>query len=623
MSLSRKPRIPPQSRRFYVISSRFSFLKAWPPQLGLAIACVGGAVFTTAAALQTTSSPSVPPAQDVIAPQVIPQNNQSLPHQTSNYTQSPQLLGLNQEGNQLYAPIAPLPPKNRPDTPNPATDVGILSRSPASGNSLNIRSRRSAPSPQAETETRSQTKPHRSLLSFVRRPPSEPPEHQAQAIPAEPLNLTLPDAIALTLANNRTIKNAYLDRIAQRAELAVAENVFTPRLTPRVEGVITGTGNDNISQTTEFLRLGANVAIKMPTGAEFEAQWRANAQSRGGSGQGVSLSVRQPLLRNAGVAVNTADVDIARLREEFNILELRSTLSDTITETILAYRRVVQAQERVKIQETALTNAQRLLERDRALVEAGRIARVDLVQSEAQVASFEVALVAARNNLEQTRLDLIDLLDIDPETQIIAITQPTVTPPELNPEELREFMLANQPRLQQTQLAQQQAELELLKAEDNRRWNLDLEASYGETPDQRSDLRAGLVASQELGDISDESIFQRSQVRLQQAQNNSIETQESLDIQLENRLQDVQLQYEQVQLALQARELAQRDLETTQELYRLGRGDIRAVIESQNRVVNARNTELNAQIAYLNARSRLDQTIGNTLNVWGVVVSGD
>ncbi|MFP4007506.1 MAG: TolC family protein, partial [Spirulinaceae cyanobacterium] len=613
--------INPKSRRFYPVPSRFSLLKAWPPQLGLAIACVGGAVFTTAAALHTTSSPSVPQARDVIAPQVIPQSHQSFPNQQTNYTESPQLLGSNQVDRQIYAPIAPLPPQTSQNPPKSDPVASILSRSPSSGNPLNIRPRRSAPSPQADGQTTSQPKPHRSLLSFVRRPPANSSNQQAQTLPTEPLNLTLSDAIALTLANNRDIKNAYLERIAQRADLAVAENVFTPRLTPRVEGVITGTGNDNINQTTELLQLGANVAIKMPTGAEFGAQWQANAQSRGGSGQGVSLTFTQPLLRNAGVAVNTADVNIARLQAQFDVLDLRSTLSNTITETILAYRAVVQAQEQVKIQESALENAKRLFERDRALVEAGRIARVALVQSEARVARVEVDLVAARNNLEQTYLQLINLLDIDPQTPIIAIEQPTVEPPELNPEELREFMFANQPRLQQIQLAQQQAELALLKAEDNRRWNLDFQARYGETRDRRSDLRAGLVASQELGDRTRESEFQRSQVRLQQAQNNSIELQESLEIQLENRLRDVQLQYEQVQLALQALELAEQDLEIAQELRRLGRGNIREVIDLQQQLVNARNAELNAKISYLNARSRLDQTIGNTLNTWGVVIS--
>lgn len=612
MSLSRKP--TPKSRRFYRFSSRLAFLKAWPPQLGLAIACVGGAVFTTSAALHTHSS-SVPQAQDIIAPQVIPETHQPFPNGEANYTESPQLLGLNRDNQPIYAPVAPLPPRSRPKSPNPDPVASILSRSPSPLNSLRPQQ---AASP---SQNVSEAKPHRSLLSFVRRPTENPSERQAQILPTQPLNLTLPDAIALTLANNRDIKNAYLDRIAQRAELAVAENVFTPRLTPRIEGVITGTGNDNISQTTEILQLGANVAIKMPTGAEFEAAWQANAQSRDGSGQGVSLTFRQPLLRNAGGVIERADVDMARLQEQINVLGLRLTLSDTITNTIVAYRDVVQAQEQVKIQESALENAKRLLERDQALVEAGRTARVNLIQSEAQVASFEVDLVAARNNLEQNRLALVNILDIAPETPIIATDRPAVTPPELNPGELREFMFANQPQLQQTQLAQQRAELALLKAEDNRRWNLDLEARYGENRDRRSDLRAGLVVSQELGDRSRESNFQRSQVDLQKAQNNRIETQESLEIELENRLQNVQLQYEQVQLAIQARQLAQRDLEIARELYRLGRGDIRDTIESQNRLVQAQNAELNAQIGYLNARSLLDRTIGNTLNTWGVVIS--
>lgn len=591
--------------------------------MGIAIACIGGAVVTTAAAIQSTSSLSKLPTQSPIAPQVIPPTAQDFPNSTANFTDTPQLLeklALDNPGassNSALIKIAsnypqkPLHTRKRDRLPPP-----LPSRK---AGSVNPRITAEAANP---TPTNHQ--PHRSLLNLVQR--AIAPQVIAQNPTLDltaPLNITLTDAIALTLTNNRNIKNAYLERIAQRADLAVAENVFTPRLTPRVESEIVGFGNDGIEQTTELLRLGANVAIRIPTGAEFSAQWQTNAQNRGGSGQGINLSFKQPLLRNAGGVIERADIDIARLQEQVNIWDLQNTLSQIITETILAYRNLIQAQEQVKIQETALENAQQLLERDRALVAAGRIARVDLVRTESRIANVEVQLVEARNNLKQARLDLIDLLDIAPETNLIAIEQLTTEPFALNAAEMQALMQANQPQLQIVQLSQQQAELALRKAENNRRWNLDLAAEYRETPEQSTDVRAGLIVSQELGDRSRERDFQRSQVNLQQAQNNTIATQERFQIELQNRLQTLQLSYEQVQRAIQARQLAEQTLNNAQTLRELGRGDIAAVIDAQEDVVNARNDVLNAQINYLNARSRLDFTIGNTLNTWGVVISGD
>lgn len=47
---------------------------------------------------------------------------------------------------------------------------------------------------------------------------------------AQTIDLTLSDAIYLGLRNNRAIRNAYLDRIAQTFDLRVAEDRFTPKL---------------------------------------------------------------------------------------------------------------------------------------------------------------------------------------------------------------------------------------------------------------------------------------------------------------------------------------------------------------------------------------------------------
>ena len=70
--------------------------------------------------------------------------------------------------------------------------------------------------------------------------------------------------------------------------------------------------------------------------------------------------------------------------------------------------------------------------------------------------------------------------------------------------------------------------------------------------------------------------------------------------------------------ARQARELAQQRLEIVRELYRLGRDgvDIFQVTSQQDAVVAAQNTELNAIINYLNARTDLEQSLGTTLDTW-------
>lgn len=444
---------------------------------------------------------------------------------------------------------------------------------------------------------------------------------------ARELPLALNDAVTLALANNREIKNAYLERIAQRADLAVAEGTFIPKLTPRVEGRVLGDGNDRIERAATTLDLGANISIKIPTGAELSVNWGTNFHSlnsnldRRSLGQQISLNLKQPLLRNAGVAVNTADLQKARLTEEINVLDLRKTLEGTIANVVFAYRNLLQNQGRVTIEEAALESAKALVERDRALIEAGRIARVDLIQSQAQVANVEVRLVEARNAVERARLELINLLDVDRNLKVVALAQPEIEPAEIDPESLQRFMLVNQPDYLQSQLEVERSKLSLLQAENNRRWNLDLEANVGEDLENRTDFRAGLIFSRQLDNREIERDFERSRINLLKAENSLAGLEDNLQIELADRLRDIDLSFQQVELARQARELAERNLAIEQERRAFGRSDIFQIVRLQDDLVNAQNAELNATINYLNAVTRLDRTIGNTLNTWGVSIS--
>jgi outer membrane protein TolC len=115
--------------------------------------------------------------------------------------------------------------------------------------------------------------------------------------------------------------------------------------------------------------LGLEATVNVPTGGLLSFRWATSGQtlnSNGflidpidnGFGQNFQLSFNQPLLRGAGINVNKASVDIARLTEQVNILDLKATLINTITDAIIAYRELLRAQERLKIARISLKSAQ-------------------------------------------------------------------------------------------------------------------------------------------------------------------------------------------------------------------------------------------------------------------------
>ncbi|MGK7882546.1 MAG: TolC family protein, partial [Crocosphaera sp.] len=322
-------------------------------------------------------------------------------------------------------------------------------------------------------------------------------------------------------------------------------------------------------------------------------------------------------------------IEVARLEEGVNIFALKSTLIDTITDTIETYLSLLQAQEQVKIQQLALNNAKRQLEIIQVLIDAGRRAPIELVQSKTDVANREVRVLEAQNRLAQARLDIIDILDIEQNLQFVATDiEDAVESINLEPDKLTQLAFANNPEYLQSLKQLQIAKFNVLLAENEKRWDLDLQVSYGLTTrnnrnDDQTDVRAGIRMSREFGNLSLEQSVERSQVNLERANNSLNEERESLKIELNNRIRDVKFNSQQIELAKNARELSEQQLENEQEKLRLGVRGVRLidVLRFENDLVQAKNRELNAMIDYLNALTRLEQTLGITLDRWNIKIN--
>ena len=449
------------------------------------------------------------------------------------------------------------------------------------------------------------------------------------------IELTLADTVILALQNNRDIKNAYLDRILDRQDLAVAEDRFNPDFTPELSVEIDRDFSGENRTDGEAIRIGGGINWRVPTGGTFSVNLQGVGNARRQSGglrsdrnsvdSNFSLTFRQPFLRNFGTDVNRAPIEIARLVEVSNLLDLKSTLIDTITNAIQSYRELLQAQQQLKIEERALESAKEQLARTQALIEAGRTARVERVPNETAIANREVSVLNAQNRLKSQQLSLIEVLDIDRTLVPVAIEVPQSDRLEeisFEEEALLQVAFAQNPSYQQTLLQLDREQLQLLIAQNDRLWNLDLETSFtGDLSSElsdRTDFRAGIVFSREFGNLSREQAVERSQIQIQQLENNIEEARESLAIEVKNAIRDVRDNFRQVQLARRARELSAQQLANEQRRLELGRGSIIEVVRFEDALVRAENGELNATISYLNSLTFLEQTIGITLEEWGV-----
>lgn len=452
---------------------------------------------------------------------------------------------------------------------------------------------------------------------------------------AVPLSLT--DAVQLALEHNRDVKNAYLQRIVDRQDLIVAESVFGWRFEPEVAAQV---GRDRrrdgfsgqVFTIEGDVQGSATVRLQVPTGGTFAFSWVNRYNNRDSDHnfddflrQTLAFSFEQPLLKGAGRAVNTAPVEIARLTETRNVLDLHNTLIETITGTIRAYWNLLEAQGSWRIAQRSLASAQENLARNQVLVEVGRLPRVELESDRANVANRQVALLSAQNGVEQAQVQLLQQLDVDQDWSIWANDQPSLPDqPQFDPEALVNQALERNPAYRQAQLERRIADYRLITADNDRRWDLGLrvgyDGTYSDQPEEQAAWNARLRLRHVLGDRTPERNFQAAQVNVTQTQNRLEEAQEQLRLNVLDQVRQVRLNWEQAQLAEQSVQLAEQDLRNEQAKLQLGVSgtSVRDIVQAQDSLDAARNDHVSAGIRYLQARAELDRLVGNTLATWAI-----
>lgn len=445
--------------------------------------------------------------------------------------------------------------------------------------------------------------------------------------------MTLAEAVALALRYNRTVESAYLNRLIEKFDLKVAQDKFFPDLY-----VSTSISQDyHEGESAINNQVGAEAFLKMPTGGQFTLSWLQSAidpwqAPMNGFGSDLVLSFKQPLLKGGGVDVNRASQVLALRQEQKNLLNLKQTLMSTITQVIHAYRRFLLAQRGIEINRLSLERSRHLLEVNRILIEEGRLARVEIIQAEADLANQELSFRENENALDSTRLELLKLLDIDRHTLIEPVEFLQVEPVNLNIETLIQIVLENQPDYLQALLSHQNAQTNLLLAQNNKLWELDVQARYNITGRSDSwieaqenagrlgegDYSVGLSLRIPFGDYTLEQGVLSAKVAQRQSEIALQELTENLEIAIQDAVRDINMKWEQVKLAQRARELSQQQLEIELEKLKVNRSTNFQIVSFQNSLISAENNEIRTKVSYLNALTDLDLLLGTTLERWGI-----
>jgi len=348
----------------------------------------------------------------------------------------------------------------------------------------------------------------------------------------------------------------------------------------------------------------------------------------------LTFAFAQPLLRGAGARVDTASLQIARLAEAANVLALRQTTASIVSDVIVRYRSYIQAERRVGIRVKSLERARAQLAVNETLVETGRMAARDIVQTQADIAGRELDLTAAENGLDAARLTLADILDVDSRTRFRLADSLLAGEAETDAGRAVETALANRPDYRTALLNLRAAEIAALVAEDGRQWDLSLnlgaETIGGDNflgragrglgkVDYNVALRLEIPVGPAAVDPAEREHL-RARTALTKARNALTDNRQRIDIEVSGALREVALAVRQIDLARTARMLAEQQIDVEREKLRLGLSSSFRLVAAEADLVAAENRELDAVIAHLNALTALDLTLGVTLERWDIEV---
>ncbi|WP_409020574.1 TolC family protein [Brevundimonas vesicularis] len=438
-----------------------------------------------------------------------------------------------------------------------------------------------------------------------------------------PLELTLDEAVALALRYNRDIRSAYLQRVVQRFDLRVAERVFVPQGEIGVEVV----QRRHQGETQGEVVISPSAYWRTPFGSTVSFVWaRADPLNGGGSEyETAGVILNQPLLRGAGLAVNTAPVRIARLQEEINRLQLEATVAGTVSSVITAYRSLIEAQEQVRLAEESLERTRALLETNRALIAAGRMAEADIIQTASGVANQEVSVLRARQQVVSVQLGLLKLLALASRTNVVAIEPMRAEYVKVDLDRALSTAFASRIDLLAQRKSLEQMRQSMIMARNQRLWDVSLVASATRDDGPRffdhfrgTDTTIGLRLNIPIGDLSSRQNWLAAESGMQIAELAFEEMKQMVESQVLEAVQSVEASWRQVDAARRARALSEQALEIGQERLRFGRASNFEVLSLQADLRAADGQQLSANIAYLNALTALDQQIGSTLATWHI-----
>jgi outer membrane protein TolC len=493
------------------------------------------------------------------------------------------------------------------------------------------------------------------------------------------VRMTLEDAVKAALDHNLDIAVQRLNPEIQDISYASLISVYRPVLTSAVAG------QSQTNASTSTVSGGGSAGAPIGTGQETWNGGVSQAVPWGGGSLVATLNnnratteslntvfnptfntlwtaaYTQPLMRGFKIDANRQGISVSKLNRDISDVQLRSTITNTVSNVRNAYWDYVFAVQSVQVNQKLVDLADQLVKDNQTRVQVGTMAPIDVVTAQSQAATQRQNLVAAVGTLRTNELALKRLVVGGTQDPLWSSTIDPVDRPDFRPEAIDLEAAVRRALNERTdlQIAKKNVDanaVTLRYLSNQLLPQADLVATFGTLgvggttlikpttggvnappigfiPGGYGDALSTMFGaralqyprwnftlnfSYPLGLSSAKATTARAQVQLtqDQAQIRQIELQVATDI--TNAVITVQNNAERVQAAVLARQLAQEQLNAENSKFEVGMSTNFLVVQAQNNLASAQNTELQNVLAYrksLVELDRLQQTTLTSLNI--------
>lgn len=373
----------------------------------------------------------------------------------------------------------------------------------------------------------------------------------------------------------------------------------------------------------------------------------------------LDVTYRQPLLRDLGKLATERGLIIARNNNDVSKETFEQQVVEVVRTVGLNYWTLIEAREQLGVAGESLRLAEELHEQNKVKVDVGTMAPLELVQSEAGVATRTDEYIRAQIDVGNAEDDLREALNLPQgdlwTTEIVPQTPPDITRIEIELPSAMETALASRPEVRSKRLQNKNLEVDVDYFRNQKRPRLDFSATYGHNgiggDVTERDFFTGEILNEAEGDWGDAW----KQVRqgdfdgwswafnfVMPVQNRAGKARSTIaEVALERgdaELEQLELQITtEVRKAARAvttaealvdstrvsRRLEEENLKAEQKRWENGMSTSFQVLQIQEDLAEARSNAVRAETGYRKALIEYYRAIGTLDDVSGVTISGD